>query len=160
VRRVPFSCFVHPDSFSAVPRSSDPVFMFSAPGHVFGGAEGIVSRFHVLRSGTRFQRYQGLRVPFSRFAHPDSFSAEPRTSALIFLFCVPGLVFGVRRVTNLVFMLFAPGHVFGGTEGTGSHFHVCTPGHVYGGTEGVESRFHVMRSWNHFLWYRGCRFPF
>jgi hypothetical protein len=30
-RRVPFSCFALPDSFSAVPRASDPVFMISAP---------------------------------------------------------------------------------------------------------------------------------
>jgi hypothetical protein len=30
-RRIPFSCFVRPDSFSAVPSASDPVFMFCAP---------------------------------------------------------------------------------------------------------------------------------
>jgi hypothetical protein len=48
-RRVPFSCFMLPDSFLAVPSASGPVFMFCAPGLIFGGIEGIRSRFHVLR---------------------------------------------------------------------------------------------------------------
>jgi hypothetical protein len=103
VRRVPFSCFVRPDSFSAVPRATGPVFIFYAPEHVFGGAEGVGQRFHdlraalvfrfcapeivsrgtegvesrfqVLRSQTRFRRYRGNQVPFSNFALPKSFSA-------------------------------------------------------------------------------------
>jgi hypothetical protein len=53
-RRVPFLCFTLSDSLSAVPRASHPVFIFSAPGYVFGGTEGVESRFHVLRSRTRF----------------------------------------------------------------------------------------------------------
>jgi hypothetical protein len=92
-----FSCFVLPDSFSAVPRAYGPALMFCAPGVLFGGTEGDVSRFHVLRSRTHFRRYQGRwvrfhvlrsrtrfrrfrgrRVPFSCFALPDSFSAVPR----------------------------------------------------------------------------------
>jgi hypothetical protein len=56
VRLVPFSCFAHPNSFSAVPKAFGPVFMFCAPGHVFGGTEGVWSHFHVLRVGTRFRR--------------------------------------------------------------------------------------------------------
>jgi hypothetical protein len=75
--RVPFSCFALPDSFSAVPRASDPVFMSFAPGHVFGGLEGVGSLFHVLRSKTHFRRYRGCHVPISCFALPDSFSAVP-----------------------------------------------------------------------------------
>jgi hypothetical protein len=87
-----FSCFVLPDSFSAVPRVSDPVFMFcapglifggsvcvgshpvfmfSAPGHVFGETKGIGSRFDVLRARTRFRRYRGHRATFSSFALPN-----------------------------------------------------------------------------------------
>jgi hypothetical protein len=104
-RRVPYSCFARPDSFSAVPMASGPVFMFSAPGHVFSGNEGVRSRFHVLRSRTHFLRYRGRRVPFSGFALPDSFSAVPRASGLIFMFCAPGLIFGRN-------------------EGVGSRFHV------------------------------------
>jgi hypothetical protein len=84
-RRVPFSCF--------------------APGLIFGGTEGNVSRFHVLHSRTRFRRYGGRQVPFSCFAHPDSFSATPRALGPVFIFC-------------------APGHVFGDTEAVGSSFHV------------------------------------
>jgi hypothetical protein len=44
---VPFSCFALPDSFSAVPRASGPVFMFCVPGLIFGGTEGVGSRFDV-----------------------------------------------------------------------------------------------------------------
>jgi hypothetical protein len=49
-RRVSFSCFARPDAFSVVPRASGPVLMFCAAGIVFGGIEGVGSRFHVLRS--------------------------------------------------------------------------------------------------------------
>jgi hypothetical protein len=73
-----FSCFARPDSFSRVTRPSGPVFMFSAPGLVFGGNEGV-------------------RVPFSCFALPDSFSAIPRASGPVFLFYAPKLVFGVNE---------------------------------------------------------------
>jgi hypothetical protein len=69
-RRVPFSCFARPDSFSAVPRASGPIFMFCAPGHVFGGTGGVGTRFLVLRAPTRFRGYRGCWVPFSCFAHP------------------------------------------------------------------------------------------
>jgi hypothetical protein len=73
-RRFPFSCFARPDSFSAVPRVFGPVFMFCAHGHVFGGKEGVGTRFHVLRARTRFQQYRGRRVPFSFFAPELIFS--------------------------------------------------------------------------------------
>jgi hypothetical protein len=169
-RRNSFLCFALPDSFSAVPRAFDPVFMFCAPGLVFGGTEGVGSRFHVLRARTRFRRYRGRRVPFSCFARPDSFSTVPRASGPVFMF---------------------PAHilVFGGTEGVGSSFHVmrsrtrfrryrgrrvpfscfalpdsfstvsmtsgpvfmfCAPGLVFDGTEGVGSRFNVLRARTHF----------
>jgi hypothetical protein len=55
-RRVPFSCFARPDSFSGVTRLSGPVFMFYAPGLIFDGNEGVVPLFHVLRARTRFRR--------------------------------------------------------------------------------------------------------
>jgi hypothetical protein len=104
-RRVPFSCFARPDSFSAVPRASGPFFMFCAPGLVFGCIVCVGSRFHVLGARTRFRRYRGRRVPFSCFALPDSFSAVSRASGPVLTFC-------------------APGHVFGDTVGVGSRFHV------------------------------------
>jgi hypothetical protein len=79
--------------------------MFCAPGLVFGGTEGVRSRFHVLRFLTHFWRYRGPRVPFSCFALADSFSTVPRASAPVFMFC-------------------APGHVFDSAEGVESCFHV------------------------------------
>jgi hypothetical protein len=94
VCRVPFSYFARPYSFSTVLRAWVPVFIFCAPGLFFGGTEGVRSRFHVFRSGTRFRRCRGRRVPFSRFALPDSFSAVPRASGPVFMFCAPGLIFG------------------------------------------------------------------
>jgi hypothetical protein len=71
-RRVPLSYCALPDSFLTVPRASGPVFMFCAPGHVFGDTECVGSHFHVLRSGTRFRRYRVRRVTFSCFALPKT----------------------------------------------------------------------------------------
>jgi hypothetical protein len=100
VHRVPFSCFARPNSFSAVPRASSLIFMFCATGLIFGGTKGVRSSFHDLQSRTHIRRYREHRVPFSRFALPDSFSAVPRVSGLVFIHCAPGLVFsgteGVR----------------------------------------------------------------
>jgi hypothetical protein len=104
-RLVPLSFFALPDSFSAVLRASCPVFMFCAPGLVFGGTDGVGSRFHVLRSRNHFQRYRGRRVPISYFALPDPFLTFTRALVPDFIFC-------------------APVHVFGGTEGVVSRFKV------------------------------------
>jgi hypothetical protein len=103
--QVPFSRFALPDSFSAVPGTSGPVFLFCTPELIFDGTEGVGSHFHVLRSRTRFRRYLGRMVSFSCFARPDSFSAVRRASCPVFMFCSPELVFG-------------------GTEGVWSRFHV------------------------------------
>jgi hypothetical protein len=165
LRRVPFSCFERPASFSVEPRASGPVFIFCASGLVFGGTEGVGSRFHILRVGTSFWRYRGRRVPFSYFALRDTFSAVRMASGPVFMFC-------------------APGHVFDGTDGVGSRFRqfrgcwvpfscfvlpesfptvprasglvfmFCAPELIFGGTEGVGSRFHVLCSRTSFRWCR------
>jgi hypothetical protein len=70
-RRVQFSCFALHDSFLAVSRVSSPVFMFGAPGLVFGGSEGVGSSFHVSRSRTHFQRHRGRQIHFSSFMLPN-----------------------------------------------------------------------------------------
>jgi hypothetical protein len=57
---VPFSCFALSDSFSVVLRAPGPVFMFCAHGPVLGDTEGVVSRFHVLHSRTRFYGTEGV----------------------------------------------------------------------------------------------------
>jgi hypothetical protein len=49
-RPIPFSCFSLLDMFLAVPRASGPVFLFCAPGLIFGDTEGVGSLFHVMRS--------------------------------------------------------------------------------------------------------------
>jgi hypothetical protein len=237
-RRVPFSCFARPDSFSAVPRASGPFFMLCAPELIFDGTDGIGSRFHVLCSRTHFRRYRGHQVPFSCFVLSDSFSALPRASRLVFMFCAPGLVFGgaecvgsrfhvlpartrfrrcrVRRVpfscfacpescsavlsaSGPIFKFCAPGLIFGGVECVGPRFTIlcprthfrrcrvrrvpfscfarpesfsavsrasgpvfmfCASGVVFGSTECVGSRFHVLRSQTPFRRYRGRRVPF
>jgi hypothetical protein len=92
-RRVPFSCFARPESFSAVPRASGPVLMFCAPGLVFGGIEGVGYRFHVLRSRTRFRRCRRPQVSFSCFVLSGTFSEVRRASGPVFMFCAPGLSF-------------------------------------------------------------------
>jgi hypothetical protein len=194
------------------------VFMFCAPELIFGGTEGVWSRFHDLRSQTRFCRYRGRRVPFSCFALPDSCSAVPRASCPVFMLCAQGLVFGgaasvvsrfnilpsesfstVPSASGPFFMFCTPGLVFDCTEGIGSRFHVlrsrnrfrrcrghqvsfsyfvlpesfsavpsvmgpvfmfCAPGFIFVGTDGVASRFHVLLARTHFRRYLGRRVPF
>jgi hypothetical protein len=179
-RPVLFSCFALPDSFTAIPRPSDPVFMFRVPGLIFGGTEGVGSRFHVLRAWTHFRRYRGRQLPFSCFVRPDTFSAVPTALAPIFMFC-------------------AHVHVFRGIDGVGSHFHVlrsrasfrrfrgrrvpsscfalrdsfsavprasgplfmfCAPGLIFAVTDGVGSRHHVLRSQTRCQRCRGRLVPF
>jgi hypothetical protein len=139
--RVLFSYFARPNSFSAVPRSSGPVFTFCAPslifggtgascsfflssvlGLIFGGSEGVGSRLHVLRAPTRLRRFRSCLVPFSCFARPGTSSTVLRASNAVIMFCSPGLVFS--------------------------------------STEGVRSRFHVFRSRSFFRSYRGRQVPF
>jgi hypothetical protein len=93
--RAPFSFFALPDSFSTVPRASGLVLMFNAPVFVLGCTDGAGSRFHFLRSGTRFRLYRGRRFPFSCLAIADSFWTVPMASGPIFMFCASGLVFDV-----------------------------------------------------------------
>jgi hypothetical protein len=54
--------------------------MFCAPGLIFGGTEGVGSRFHVLHARTHFRWCRGRWFPFSCFALSDSFSAVPTAS--------------------------------------------------------------------------------
>jgi hypothetical protein len=104
-RRVQFSCFARLDSFSAVRRASEPGFIFCAHELVFGGTDIVGARFHIFSSRTRFWRYRGRQLPLTCFAPPDSFSAVPRASGLVFMFSSPALVFD-------------------GTDGVGARFHV------------------------------------
>jgi hypothetical protein len=179
-RRVPFSCFALLDSFSTVPRASDPVFMFCATGLIFGGTEGVASRIHVLRSRTSVRRYRGRRVHFSCFALPDSFSAVPRASGPIFMFCAFELFFGgidgVRsffhflrsrthfhryRGRQVPFSCFArPDSFLVVPRASRLVFMFCAPELIFGGTEGVRSRFHVLSSQTSFWRYCGRRVPF
>jgi hypothetical protein len=102
-RRITLSHFAPSSNLSAVP---------CAPEHIFGGIEGVGSHFHVLSSHNSFWRNRASRVPFSCFTLPDSFrryrgrlvqvscfllsdrfSAEPRASGPVFMFCSLGLIF-------------------------------------------------------------------
>jgi hypothetical protein len=170
VRWVPFSCFARPHSFSTVPRPSCPDFMFCAPGLIFDGTEGVRSRFHVLCSRTHFRRYRGHPIPFSCFTLPDSLSAVPSSSGLVFMFCASELIFGGTealtcflwyRGRRVPFPCFALHDSFSEVpRSSGSVFMFCAPRLVFGGTEGVVSLFHVLRSRTHFRRYRGRRVPF
>jgi hypothetical protein len=179
-RLVPFSCFARLDAPAAVPTVSGPIFVFCAPGHVFGGAEGVGSCFRVLRSRTIFQRFRGRRssliflrsrsqfrrylghrVTFSCCALPDSFSKVPRASAPVFMFCVAELVFGGIRRRPLSFSCFALPDTFSAVQRElGPFFMFCAPRLVFGGSEGVGSRYHVLRPRTRFLRYGGRRVPF
>jgi hypothetical protein len=140
------------------------------PGHAFVSAEGVGSRFHFLRSRTRFRRCLGRRVSFSCFALPDSLSTVSRASGPVFLFCTPELIFGVTegvgsrfhvlRARNrfrrfqgrrVPFTCFARPNLFSAvTTESGPVFMFCAPGLVSGGTEDVGSRFLILRTRSHF----------
>jgi hypothetical protein len=178
-RRIPFTCFALPDSFSVVPRASGTIFMFCAPGLIFGSTEGVRSRFHVLRARTHFRRYRGRRVPFkcftlpdsfSCFAPPDSFSEVPRASGPFLTFCAPGLILsGTDGVGSLFHVLRSQTHFrwYGGhrvpfscfalpdsfsaiPRASGPFFMFCAPRLIFGGTKGVGSRLYVLRSRSRF----------
>jgi hypothetical protein len=88
-----------------LPRVLGSVFLFCVPILIFIGSEGVGSRFHLLCSRTHFRLCIGRRVPIYCFVLSDSFSTVPTASCLVFIFC-------------------APGFVFRDTRGVGSHFHV------------------------------------
>jgi hypothetical protein len=123
-RRLQFSCFALPDSLSAVPRASSFVFLFCAPGLIFDGNEGVRSLFHVLRSQTCFRWCGGRRLLFSCFVRPDSFSTVSRAWLLFSCFALPDSFFVVLGASGTVFMFCVPGLIFGGSEGVVSCFHV------------------------------------
>jgi hypothetical protein len=179
-RRVTFSYFTLPNLFSAVPRASSPIFMFCVPGLIFGVTEGVGSLFNVLRARNYFRWYRGRWVPFSYFALPDLFSAVPRASGHVFMFCALKFIFGgtkgvgtrfhiLRSLTHFrryrgrrdPFSCFVRADsVSAVPRASGPIFMFCTSGHVFGGTKGVDSRFHVLGSRSHFSWYRGRRVMF
>jgi hypothetical protein len=179
-RRVLFSCFVLPNSFSALPRVQGPNLMFSAPKLIFIGTEGLDSHIHVFRSRTRFRKYRGRRVPFSCSALPNSFSAVPWATGSVFIFCSPGLVFndrgGVgsrfhvllsrtrfRRYHGLQvpFACFALPSSFSAVPNTsGPVFMFCSPKFVLVGIMGVGSLFDVLRSRARFRRFRGRQVQF
>jgi hypothetical protein len=159
-RRLLFSYFAQPYSFSAVPRSSGPVFMFCARTH--------------------FWRYRGPRVPSPCFALPDSFSALSWASGPVFIFCAPRLVLGgskgvgsryhVFRARTLFrryrrrsdpFSCFAlPDSFLAVLRASSPVFMFYAPGLIFCGIEGVGSRFHILFARTSFRWYRGPRVPF
>jgi hypothetical protein len=162
-RLVPFSCIALPDSFSAKPRASGT--MFSAPGIIFVGTVVVGSCFHVLRSQTHFRRHRGIWVIFLSIARLTSFSAVPRASGPVFVFCTPGLIFGgtegVVSCFHLLhtrprfrrrrrcrgrrdpFSCFArPNSISMVPRASSPVFMFCAPGLVFDGAEGVWSRFH------------------
>jgi hypothetical protein len=135
--------------------------MFCALEPVSGVTEGSESNFHVSHS-------------------PDSFSAIPRASGHVFIFCAPGLVFdgteGVssdfhvlsfrtrfrryrgRRVPFSCFALPDPFWVVPRAPSRLFMFRVPVP--ISDGTEGVGSRFHVLCSRTCFGSYRGRQVQF
>jgi hypothetical protein len=157
-----------------------PVFMFCAPILIFGVTEGVRSRFHVLRSRTRFRRYRGRQVLFSYFALPGSFSTLRRAWTPIFMFCGPGLIFSGNEGVGSHFYVLRPSTHFRRYRGrrlpfscfavsasfpeepraSGLVFMFCALGLISRGTEGIGSRFHVLCARTHFRRYRGCRVPF
>jgi hypothetical protein len=140
--------------------------MFCASRLIFGGTEGVGSRFQDFRSLTHFRQYQGRLTPFSCFPLPDMFLGVLRASGPFFTFCTPGFVFGGtegvgssfhvlrsrtrfrryrgRQVPFSCFVL--PDSFSAVPRASGPVFMLCAPGIIFGGVECVRSYFHVFRS--------------
>jgi hypothetical protein len=133
-----------------------------------------------LRVRTHFRRYLRRPVLFSCFARAYSFSGVPRASGLVFMFCVPGLIFGGNegdgcrfhvlrartrfrryRGRRVPFEYFArPDSFWTVPRASGPVFMLCAPVRVFGGNKGDGSRFHVMLARTRFRPYRGRRVSF
>jgi hypothetical protein len=160
-RRVPFSWFALSDLFSTVPRASDPVFMFCPPELVFGGTEGVVSPFQVLRSWSHFRLYRGRRIPFSCFARPDSFFGVPEGVGSRFHVLRVRTRFRRYRGPRVQFSCFVRPDLFSAiTRASGHVFMYCAPEFFFGGTEGVGSRFLFLRARIRFRRYQRGRVTF
>jgi hypothetical protein len=145
---------------------SGPVFIFCSPGVISHGTEGVESRFQILRSLTQFWQYRVLRVPFSCFALPDSFSAILSVSAPILMFCASRLIFGGTEVVRSRFQVLRSRTHFWRYRGrpvpfscfllsesfpavpraSGPIFKFCAPGLIFGNSAGIGSCFHVLHS--------------
>jgi hypothetical protein len=142
--------FARSDSFSAVPRASTPIFMFCVPGHIFGGTEGVGSRFHVLCARTHFRRYRGSRVAFSSFS-PVLVFDDTESVDSHFIFLCARSNFWQYRGRRLPFSLFAPRDSFSAVSRMWTPvFKFCALGLVFDGTEGGDSRFKVLGSQTRF----------
>jgi hypothetical protein len=140
-RRAQFSYFVLADSFGAVPRASGPVFMFFTPGLIFGGTDGIGSRFH--------------------FLLPNSFSTIPRVSGPVFYVLRSRARFGLKRGRWVPFSSFTLLVLFWTVQrARGPVFMFCAIRIVWCRTKGGGFRFPVLRSLPRFRRYRGRRVPF
>jgi hypothetical protein len=160
-RRVPFSCFSFPDSFSMIQRMTGPVFVFCALRLILGGTEGVGSNFHVLRSRTLFRRNGRRYVLNSYFALSDPFWAVPRVSSLVFMFCAARFVWGgIKRVGSHFYVLRSRTHFQRYRWRRVLFFVFCALGLVFESTEGVGSHFNVLRFRTNFGTYRGRRVPF
>jgi hypothetical protein len=142
-----------PSLILAVPRASGPVFIFCALGHIFGNAEGVGSRFLVLRSRTCFRRCGGRQVPFSYFVHLDSFSVVPSCFHVL----LSRTRFRRYRGRQVPFSSYACPDCI---ESSGPVFMFCAPEYVFAVAAGVGSCFHVLRTRTRFRRYRRRRAPF
>jgi hypothetical protein len=135
--------------------------MSCAPGHFFGGAESVGSRFHILHRRTRFRLFRWRRVAFSCYASPCAFLAVARASGPIFMVCAPGLVFGgFKGVVSGFHVLLSRTHFRRYRRRRVSFLCFALLGLVFGGTVGACYRFHILCARTHFRRYLGHRVPF
>jgi hypothetical protein len=135
--------------------------MYCFPRHVFGGAEGVGSCFHVLRFLTSFRRYHGHSAPVLMFCAPKSIFGG--TDGVGSRFHVLRYRARFRRCRGrwVPFSCFALPSTFSTVrKAPGPVFMFCVPVLIFGGTECVGSCFHVLRSRTRFRRYRGRQLPF
>jgi hypothetical protein len=103
-RSLPFSYFAPPNSFSAVPRASGPVFNFCVPGLFFSDIEVVDSRFHVLCPLTHFDGTEGVRSRFHILRLRTHFSRYRGRQVPFSIFACQDSFSAVTRASAAVFM--------------------------------------------------------
>jgi hypothetical protein len=99
--------------------------MFCAPKLIFGGTEGVATRFTL----------------------PDSFPEVSTTSGPVFMFYAPGLVFGGNEGIDSCFHFLSSRSPFPRYRGRQVPFsYFSLPDSFSVGNDRVSSRFHVLRS--------------
>jgi hypothetical protein len=112
----------------------------------FGRYRGCRVQFSSFAHQTRFRRYRGRRVSFSCFALSEPFWADRVRRVPFSCFALPNSFSAMPRLSGVVFIFCVPGFILGGTEGAVSCIHFLRSRTSLGLYRGRRVSFHILRS--------------